>query len=295
MAQALFRPLAAGDRMQTRWVDGRPMRKVAAEWIKPNDRLTSFERLQIYNRCYWFRVLDCLYDDFPGLRAILGYRKFQRLSTAYLTRHPSTSFTLRDLGNRLESFIREEPKWVEPHLALACDMVQFEWAQVVAFDGPALPPIPIDTLLESQAGTLQLGIQPYVTFLEMHYPVDRFALAVKARDSDALTDQASNTVNEAPAPRRRRSVRLPVLEDVHLAVHRCDNMLYFKRLERAEFTLLRALRNGMTLEEACGAALDESSAPPEDFAGKVRVWCETAASLGWFCNFEEPAARIHSD
>ena len=27
--------------------------------------------LEIYNRQYWFRVLDCLYDDYPGLRAIL--------------------------------------------------------------------------------------------------------------------------------------------------------------------------------------------------------------------------------
>ena len=52
------------------------MNKVADSFIKPNDRLTSFERLEIYNRVYWFRVLDCLYDDYPGLRAVLGERKF---------------------------------------------------------------------------------------------------------------------------------------------------------------------------------------------------------------------------
>ncbi len=28
------------------------------DFIKPNDRLTSFERLEIYNRHYWFRVLS---------------------------------------------------------------------------------------------------------------------------------------------------------------------------------------------------------------------------------------------
>jgi hypothetical protein len=44
------------------------MHDVAAEFIKPNDRLSSFERLEIYNRQYWFRVLDCLYDDYPGPR-----------------------------------------------------------------------------------------------------------------------------------------------------------------------------------------------------------------------------------
>jgi len=48
------------------------MKAYAARYIKPNDRLTSFERLEIYNRQYWFRVLGGLAEDFPGLRAVLG-------------------------------------------------------------------------------------------------------------------------------------------------------------------------------------------------------------------------------
>ena len=48
------------------------MRAVASELIKPNDRLTSFERLEIYNRQYWFRILSGFAEDFPGLRAVSG-------------------------------------------------------------------------------------------------------------------------------------------------------------------------------------------------------------------------------
>jgi hypothetical protein len=33
-----------------------------------------------------------------------------KLVTAYLARYPSNSYTLRDLGNRLERFLREEPQ-----------------------------------------------------------------------------------------------------------------------------------------------------------------------------------------
>ena len=69
MAGVLFRPLTPQWGMQKRWTDGSRMDDVAAEFIKPNDRLSSFERLEIYNRQYWFRVLDCLWDDYPGLRA----------------------------------------------------------------------------------------------------------------------------------------------------------------------------------------------------------------------------------
>src|SRR5258707_10042659 len=95
MAATLFRPLTPQWGMQKRWTDGSRMHDMAAEFIKPNDRLRSFERLEIYNRQYWFRVLDCLYDDYPGLRAILGERKFMKLATAYLARYPSDSYTLR--------------------------------------------------------------------------------------------------------------------------------------------------------------------------------------------------------
>ena len=85
MAGVLFRPLTPQWGMQKRWTDGSRMDDVAAEFIKPNDRLSSFERLEIYNRQYWFRVLDCLWDDYPGLRATVGERKFMKLITVYLS------------------------------------------------------------------------------------------------------------------------------------------------------------------------------------------------------------------
>src|ERR1700733_12986037 len=110
MTSALFRPLTPQWRMQKRWTDGAPMKELADKFIKPNDRLSSFERLEIYNRQYWFRVLDCLYDDYPGLRAILGETKFRKLRIAYLEKYPSASFTLRDLGSRLEQFLIKRPE-----------------------------------------------------------------------------------------------------------------------------------------------------------------------------------------
>ena len=87
--------------MQRRWIDNRDMRIVAGEFIKPNDRLTSLERIEIYNKQYWFRLIDCLYDDYPGLLGVLGKRRFNAMGRAYLEAHPSRSYTLRNLGSRL--------------------------------------------------------------------------------------------------------------------------------------------------------------------------------------------------
>ena len=221
MAAALFRPLTPQWGMQKHWTDGSRMHDVAAEFIKPNDRLSSFERLEIYNRQYWFRVLDCLWDDYPGLRAIVGERKFMKLITAYLARYPSNSYTLRDLGNRLERFLREEPQWAAPREELAIDMARFEWAQVVAFDGPSKEPINPDDILDTPPSKLRLALQPYLSLLELDYAVDDFLIAVKKRQSNVLRGEASNAVDSGPTARARRErIRPPKREKVYLVVHR---------------------------------------------------------------------------
>ncbi len=288
MASAVFRPLTSDDRMQPRWTDGSSMAQVADRFIKPNDRLSSFERLEIYNRVYWFRVLDCLYDDYPGLRAIVGEKKFMELATAYLTKYPSVSFTLRNLGERLEKFLREEPQWIAPNEELALDMVRFEWAQVVAFDDAALPAITSDDVLDTPPAKLRLGLQPYLSLLELNYAVDKFFVTVQKRDADVLRDEASNTFEAMPdakKPRRKRG-RLPKRERVHVAVHRYDNALFYKRLDPEAFAILQSLRRGKTVEKACADAIANSARKKVDWAARIKTWFNDWSALGWFCRHQ---------
>ncbi len=54
---------------------------------------------------------------------------------------PSRSFTLRNLGSQLESWLHKHPKWAGKKQALALDIVKLEWAEIEAFDGKAEPPL----------------------------------------------------------------------------------------------------------------------------------------------------------
>ena len=60
MAAAVMQPLTRNETMVQRRKDGVRMEQESAAFIKPNDRLTSFERLEIYNRQYWFRLVHQL-------------------------------------------------------------------------------------------------------------------------------------------------------------------------------------------------------------------------------------------
>lgn len=285
MASAVFRPLTDDNRMQPQWTDGSSTALVAERFIKPNDRLTSFDRLEIYNRVYWFRVLDCLYDDYPGLRAIVGEKRFMELATAYLTKYPSVSFTLRNLGQRLEKFLCEEPRWLAPHQELGLDMARFEWAQVVAFDDAALPAIATDEVIDTPPSKLRIGLQPYLSLLVLNYAVDRFFVAVQKREADVLRDEASNTFETMPHSKRPRTklMRLPRRERIHVAVHRYDNSLFYKRLDPEAFAILQSLRRGETVEKACTNAIACSSLKKINWPARIKTWFEDWSSLGWFC------------
>lgn len=285
MWRVVSRPLTDDSRMQRRWIDGRPTSAVAGEIAKPNDRLTSFERLEIYNRMYWFRVLDSLYDDCPGLRAVLGDKKFITLAEAYLVKYPSGSFTLRNLPSRLAKFIREEPRYTKPHTALCHDLARFEWARVEVFDTAAKPVFTMDDLLDVPAakqGGLRLALQPYLQLLELDYPVDDFILAVKQREAELLRGDASN----APTALRKlkeRKTALPPRSRTHVAVHRLEGRIYFKKLEPAAWRILVALRAGKTLEQALATGIPRSRQARTDWAAKVQGWFRNWMELRWLC------------
>jgi hypothetical protein len=122
MARAVMQPLTRSERMGQVAPNGKRMSQYAAQFIKPNDRLTSFERLEIYNKQYWFRLIAGLTEDFPGLQAILGNRRFEQLCIAYLTDCPSRSFTLRNLGRGLEHWMKKNPRWAGARQGMALDM-----------------------------------------------------------------------------------------------------------------------------------------------------------------------------
>ncbi len=275
MTHILIRPLTKSDGLQPVWIDGRPMTEVAEEFIKPNDRLSAFERLQLYNRMYWFRLIDIMHDDNPGLRAVLGDKKFTRLIEAYLAKYPSRSFTLRNLCSRLGQFIREESRWTAPHTALATNVVRFEWAQTVAFDEAQLPVLSAAEIARTPPVRLRLRLQPYITLLALDYPVDTYVVAVKQRN--ALRTEASNAVDKVREAKQSKYVARPRRERIYVAVHRLDNWLYYKRLGRPAFLILQAIAAGQTLDDAVTAG--GRRVKPEQVGGWFAMWME----LGWLC------------
>ena len=275
MAAALMVPLTR---------NGASIAAEAAQIIKPNDRLSSLERLEIYSRSYWFRILDSFTEDFPGLRAIVGEKQFERLAVGYLRERPSRSFTLRDLGSQLVDWLECNPSLIHRHPELALNMARLEWAHIVAFDGPRSPVLDPEHLLEP-GPRLRVGLQPYITLLELNYPVDE--LRVTSQGMDAGSAVASNM---AVARKRSAVQKIGVAQRqrIFVAVHRVDSSVYYRRLELEEFGILQRLQAGQPIGPAIQTAFQGSTRAAEDRPGLLESWFGTWARLGWLTVWKKP-------
>ena len=280
MAAAVMRPLTRAEQMRRRDASCPSVADEAASFIRPNDRLTSFERLEIYNRQYWFRIFSSFEEDFPGLKSVVGTRKFETLMRAYLEAHPSRSFTLRNLGSSLVTWLRQNPQYTKPYTDSAVAMAALEWAHIEAFDNESRIPLTTEEIANLGEDS-HIALQPYLRLIAASYAVDDALLAIRdsAHDSGA---QASNAVT-IHLVRRTRS-RRPVHEQIYLAIHRHDDTVYYKRISYEDFHLLEALERGASLSEAIEAAFRDSNVPESEHPAIIQSAFHHWMQMGWLCS-----------
>jgi hypothetical protein len=265
MGNAVMHPLTADDQTPRR------LKSEAEAIIKRNDRLSSLERLEIYSRSYWFRVLDSLVEDFPGVRAIVGVREFHAMSRDYLLQHPSRSFTMRNLGSHFVEWLEKNIERVKPNEKFALDMARLEWAQIEAFDGAQKPVVTPEGWARAGEDAV-LKLQPYIRLVAAHYPVDDVLLEVRKLEDS----------NHKIANWRRKRLPQVGTEKCFIVVHRVEYSVCYRRVEQEAFHLLEALQCGSALGEALEVAFRDSAQPQERWPVLVQEWFSLWMNLGWF-------------
>ena len=267
LARAVMQPLSTRDNLKRGAED-------AVALVKPNSRLSSFERLEIYSRSYWSRVLDAFSEDFPGVRALVGAKRFELLRRRYLADCPSVSFTMRDLGKQLAAWMERNPALVGENYAAALDMAKVEWAQIESFDAAEYERLsPADVAGLAADGMLRL--QPHLRLIEAGYEVD--ALLLEVRESARRKGSVARGVGQ------KRIARAKSESPIYIAIHRFELVVHYKRLDAEMFRLLSRLAQGVPIAEAVESAYSESALNAEQCQQHIESSFALFAALGWFC------------
>lgn len=217
--------------------------------------LGAGEKLELYNRGYHSRLLECLRKAYPALLEVVGAELFEAFARDYLAARPPRSYTLLALTHGFADHLqatRPDEDAPEEWVDLVVDVARAEQAFVQVFEGPGseddvwqrpddLPEEPESALLE---GRLQLA--PAFRLLSTRFELAELLLAA----------------------RRGERTAYPPAEEGGLAVTRRDFVVILTPLDRAQHDVLQALADGGSIAGAAGAA----GVDPVDAWRWVRVW-----------------------
>lgn len=266
-ARIIMAPLKADDRMNAD--------ENTELMIQANDRLSSHERLELYARQYWWRVRDSIYEDFPGLQAVLGDQVFYRLMEEYLIKNPSKSFTLRNLGRNLHEFILKNSKLTKPYTQLAADVVALEWARIEGFDAAELSPITETTFVGRDPNSVKIALQPHISLVKLKYPANRFLAALRRKEAEG---EASNTV-VLLKKKKVRKVPKPRPKECYVIVHRHEGKIYYKDIDPMQFAILSNFQEPTTIEAALTKTRGITKINPKNIQKYFKDW----TSFKWIC------------
>ena len=212
-----------------------------------SERLPARERLAIYNRAYFYRLLDALASVFEQTKRVLGDSEFERLGLSYVAQHPSMHPAVERIGRSFPEYLQSvaTPGFV-------VDLAALEWARLCALVAGNPPSIAQLAAIEpSRFPHARLRFVPSLYVLEL----DPHALSAFAGVVSAL-------------PAGQPSARCGV------AVWRSQHAVHHQSLEAAEWQALASALSGATLSRVC-TAFDRGS-PDEDVRRAFQVLS------GWF-------------
>lgn len=127
--------------------------------------ISAARGLAIYRHAYRARLRECLADDFPAVRALLGEADFDALADRTIDRHPPHAATLNRYGRMLLRGLRRDGP--------ARDLARLEWALVEAIHAPLADPLPPAALAGiADWSALRLVPAPSLTVIASRHPVD---------------------------------------------------------------------------------------------------------------------------
>jgi hypothetical protein len=221
-----------------------------------------YARLNVYSSGYLLRLLECMYADYAISRKFMGDEVFDSFAKAYLLYHPSTSFTLYDLGAAFPGFLAktkppvisgEEPA-INDFMNLPIAFAKLERARQEAIRAPGTEgtaerdqEISIQDVLFN---TAKIITPDCLRLLELDFPMISFFTSVY-RDEDY----------ELPSPQK-----------TFTAVSRKNFRVTMTDITEVQYTLLSLCQAGDNLYDAVIATASFNKISPSDLLADVFLW-----------------------
>lgn len=158
--------------------------------ISPSKTLTGHERMNIYNRSYFTRLLDCFKSEYSGLLHAIGDELFNHFVQSYLQKYPSTSYTLNDLGDKFPDFLQAtlnenlNDQAPDSWQLFIIDIAKYEHMFSTVFNGHGHEELMDNNFFSTAA----LKISPALKTLQLNFPIEAYIQKLKQGEPNDLEE-----------------------------------------------------------------------------------------------------------
>jgi Putative DNA-binding domain len=236
--QTLVYQLVAGSEGTNAGNGDGPARSDVTRVIRSNRSLAGGERIDIYANAYFYRLLECLAEEYPATLAVIGSDHFASLIREYLIQWPPTEPSIFYAGRYLAEFLRNSilvQRW--PFIE---ELARLERVTLEVFHAPEAPILTDETMRAipaEQWPAIELRLHPGVEILRGEWRVSDVLSAVEHGDKWVE----------------------PVRETNRIIVWRRGTSVHYRTLEAAEFDALAVLENGASFAALCEVIATASS------------------------------------
>lgn len=217
---------------------------ISDAWFAGGPVCSPKEQIGIYVRQYRLRLHSALCDEIPGLRSLQeGTEVGDALLHRYLREHPSESWTLNRLADRLADWLADQPGVPLHHV----EMARLDRAVQKGFDARSGAPIDPSALASMPA----LRLQPHVTLLRNTHNVH----ALRATAHQPPEDRPPLTKGDYPLVVFRRGIKMR-----HWV------------MPRGAWAVLRELDRGQAVPAALEAVFAAGIVGADELTTEVGAW-----------------------
>lgn len=258
LASRIVQPLQSDEKLPS--PDG------CSTWVKPSATLLPYQRVELYHRQYWWRLIDCLQSNFPMVTRLFGYSDFKReIAIPYLHESPPTHWALCQLGESLPKWIGERYQNEDVKLVKTC--AEIDWALGKAFWVKEFPSVNFSALEEEEILTSTFYLQPHVQLFSLKADLFSFRETFLSEEVDYW--------NTHPFPPLNHGEKF-------FAVYRFQNKsIKWKEISKYEFKFLSFFIKGLTLNQACDKIEQEGGEFYAQAQLEMPLWLRDWTILGW--------------
>jgi hypothetical protein len=242
------------------------------------------ELLRVYQSGYRVRLESFLYEDHPGLRALLGDEAFETLVRDFVESNPPKNRNARWYTTGFPDYMAAQAQWRDHGPALS--MALFERAMVDAFDAPNAESMTIQALAgfaPEDSPRLVFAFHPSLILLQLSAGTMAAYQAASEEDETAEGEEGDETAGDDDAGEidEKDAVLAPGATET-VAIWRVNEETAFRELEADEYVALSEAKAGRAFGDICQMAAFQQSGEiaPERLAQFLASWFEDGMVIG---------------